>query len=407
MTDDKGRPDDGNANGDGSYGAYGGNGNDPYGQQGYGEGQYGQQGYGQQGYGQDQFGQQGYGQDSYGQDSYGQQGYGQDQFGQQDYGQSGYQGDQGYQAYGAYPNQGQGQWNQGQWGHQGYGDPGVGVAQPGGEAPPTSPVMSGDAPFNITQPIATAFKRVNANIGPWLGFMAAAFAVIVIIMVVFFTVIFGGIFSSVSSYDPSDPYGTDASAAGLGAALGAMLLMYPVLFAVIFVFGVFSYRGAFEEIDGRRPSFGTFFRVTRWGSLLGTWLLSGVIALVAMIPGYLLMFAGLGMSTQSEGAGATFVILSYLLIIAGAVFVAPITALMPMLVMDGRAKALESPAAAWNLVKGRFWSVLGALLLAGLIGSVGVMLCYVGALYTMPIQLVAYVETYRQLVGGRRPVPMP
>ena len=46
------------------------------------------------------------------------------------------------------------------------------------------------------------------------------------------------------------------------------------------------------------------------------------------------------------------------------------------------------------------------MLLAGLVGAIGTMLCYVGALYTMPIQMVAYAEIYRQLIGGRRPVPM-
>ena len=435
MTDDKGRPDDGghgngDGNGNGNGHADGGagesagygenrygqdqNGQGEYGQQSYDQGQYGQnqygQGqYGQQPYDQNQYGQGQYGQQPYDQGQYGQQSYGQDQYGQHPYGQGRY-GQQPYDQnqYAGYAGQGQGQWGagqgQGQWGQQAYGEPGAGVDQPGGELPPTSPVMSGAAQFNITQPLSTAFKRVNANIGPWLGYSAAVFGVLIIVMLVFFGIIFGGMASSLSSYDPADPMGT--SPGGLMASMGALILMYPVLFAVMFVMMVFGYRGAFEEIDGRTPGFGTFFRVGRWGSLLGAWLLSGVIAFAAMIPGYLVMFLGVGMSSQSEGAGVAIVLLAYALIIAGAVFVTPITSLMPMLVMDGRAKVLESPGTAWVLVKGRFWPVLGALLLAGLVGAVGVMLCYIGALYTMPIQMVAYVELYRQLVGGRRPVPM-
>ena len=420
MTDDKGRPDgqpgdnsdgqpgQGNGYGQGSQGGWnegqsGQSGESgPHGQQGYDPNQYGQDPYGQQGqyggnqYGQDPYGQQGFPGD---QGQYGQQGYQgyQGQYGQQGY--QGYQGQQGYQGYGGYAGQGQ-------FSQQNFGDPGVGVAQPGGDEPPTSPVFSGPAPFNITQPLSTAFKRVNANIGPWLGFSALAIVSLVVLFLVFMTAIFGGLFSSISAYDPSDPTSVDPSAAGIGAAFTGILLMYPVLFALMFVVMVFMYRGAFEEIDGRRPSFGTFFRVNRWGALIGAWLISGLMAVAAQIPGYILMFVGLGTSTQSEGAGGALVLLSYLLLIAGSIAVAPITALIPLLVMDGRAKVLEAPALAWNLVKGRFWSVLGAMLLAGLVGAIGIMLCYVGALYTMPIQMVAYAEIYRQLIGGRRPVPM-
>ena len=420
MTEDKGRPDgqpgdnsdgqpgQGNGYGQGSQGGWnegqsGQSGESgPHGQQGYDPNQYGQDPYGQQGqyggnqYGQDPYGQQGFPGD---QGQYGQQGYQgyQGQYGQQGY--QGYQGQQGYQGYGGYAGQGQ-------FSQQNFGDPGVGVAQPGGDEPPTSPVFSGPAPFNITQPLSTAFKRVNANIGPWLGFSALAIVSLVVLFLVFMTVIFGGLFSSISAYDPSDPTSVDPSAAGIGAAFTGILLMYPVLFALMFVVMVFMYRGAFEEIDGRRPSFGTFFRVNRWGALIGAWLISGLMAVAAQIPGYILMFVGLGTSTQSEGAGGALVLLSYLLLIAGSIAVAPITALIPLLVMDGRAKVLEAPALAWNLVKGRFWSVLGAMLLAGLVGAIGIMLCYIGALYTMPIQMVAYAEIYRQLIGGRRPVPM-
>ena len=377
MTDDNGRPGDGNP------------GNDPYGQQGHGQDPYGQQGYGNDPYGQQ----------SYGNDPYGQQGYGQDPYGQQSYGQDPY-GQAGYQGYQA---PGQGNWQQGQ---QGVGDPGVGVGQPGGEAPPTSPVMSGEAPFNITQPITTAFKRVNSNVGTWLGFMAAAFGVIAVVTFIFFGVIFGGMWSSLSNYDPSDPYGGPAGG-GLGAAVGAFLLMYPVLFVLIFAFMVFAYRGAFEEIDGRRPTFGTFFRVTRWGSLVGVWFFTSILGIVAQIPGFLMMFAAGAMAERSTAAGIVVTLLAYVLLIGGSVVMMPISVMMQMLVMDGRAKVLEAPAVAWNLVKARFWPVVGALVLASIIGAVGIFLCYVGALYTMPIQMVAYVEIYRQVVGGRRPVPMP
>lgn len=74
-----------------------GQGWDPYGQQGYGQG-YGQPGYGQ-GYGQPGYGQQGYGQPGYGQPGYG-QGYGQQGYGQQGYGDQTYDQSHGQQSWG-------------------------------------------------------------------------------------------------------------------------------------------------------------------------------------------------------------------------------------------------------------------------------------------------------------------
>ncbi|WP_295627012.1 hypothetical protein [uncultured Corynebacterium sp.] len=389
-----------------------GYGADQYGSDQYGSGQYGQNQQGwdqnQQGY-QGQYGQNQYGGDQYGQGQYDQNQYGGDQYGQNQYGQGQYgagqwgEGQYGAGQYGAGQYGGQ-QFGAGQWNQQGYSDPGPGVAQPGGEVPPSSPVRSGPLPLNMTQPLATGFKRMNANIGPWLGFMALAIVSIIVVAFVFMFVILGGIFSGLSSFDPANPSG-GPGAVGMGAALGAILLMYPVMFLIGFLVSVFMYRGAFEEIDGRRVEFGTFFRVTRWGSLFGAGILSAVIAFGAMIPGYVVLFLSVGLADSTNGGSAVLVFFAYLLIIAGAIFILPITGMMPMLVMDGRAKALESPAVAWNLVKSRFWSVLGSMVLISLVGSLGIIACYVGALYTMPVSMIAYVELYRQLVGGRRPVP--
>ncbi|WP_156968714.1 hypothetical protein [Corynebacterium freneyi] len=137
------------------------------------------------------------------------------------------------------------------------------------------------------------------------------------------------------------------------------------------------------------------------------WFFTSILGIVAQIPGFLMMLAAGAMAERSSAAGIVVTLLAYVLLIGGSVVMMPISVMMQMLVMDGRAKVLEAPAVAWNLVKARFWPVVGALVLASIIGAAGIFLCYVGALYTAPIQMVAYVEIYRQVVGGRRPVPMP
>lgn len=347
-------------------------------------------GNGQGGYGQSPYGQGGYGQDPYGQGPYDQSPYGQGGYGQSPYDQGGY----GQPGYGQ-PGYGQGQF-----------DPGAGVAQPGGELPPTSPVISGQAEFDVMQPLKTAFRRVNANIGPWLGYMLAVGAAYVVALFILGLIMGFGFAALIGSSDPTSDLSAELGAGGVFAVLGSVALLYPVILVVSFFVVVFSYRGAFEEIDGRTPRFGTFFRVTRLGPLFGAWLLAGVIGAVAQVPGALLSGLGTLLAGDSDGAVMAMNLIGNLLTIVLALLVAPVTTLIPLIVMDGRAKVLEAPRVLWNMIKPRFFPVLGAVLLAGIVGSLGAFLCLIGLIYTVPLSVVAYVEIYRQLIGGRRPAPV-
>lgn len=431
MTDPKDPKDQPGDNGSGDDPATGGNGGAGQGQYGdqYGQGQQGQggqYGYGQSGYGQQgqggQYQQPGYGQQGqaghYGdQSGYGQQGQG-GQYQQPGYeGWSGQQGQAGqgwgqqqYGQYGEYaqPQGGaqqgyagyqQGGYQQGYGGYQqaGYqGDPGPGVQQPGGDLPPTSPVFSGPSEFQVTQPLSVAFKRLNNNIGPWLGMSAIFFFGVFVVTLVAFVPMFLAI-ANAAQYANDPPVG--------------LFLMMPVMLVVIWAFTFVATqwlnRGAFEEADGRTPEFGTFFKVTRWGQLLGGFLMSLVVGFVATLPGLIIIFLGFAMTAAAGPAGIFVVVLGYIAIFAGAIMAYPVVAIIPLLVMDGRASVTGSPAVAWNLVKPVFWKAVLAYFLLSIVGSAGTILFYVGIIYTLPISIIGTVVMYRTLIGGRRPVPMP
>ena len=327
---------------------------------------------------------------------YGANPYGAGQYGDAQYGAN--QAQYGANQYSAF---GQGSFFAQQ---QGNPDPGLGVGQPGGELPPQVPVISGP-PTNpdLGAALSVAFKQLNRSLGAWLGAALAFFAGIALLLGLGIAVIVYTIDSATNS----------APTAGqiVGVSVAAIIVFLVLIFSS-FVMNIFMNRGAFETIDGRNPSFGTFFKVHNWGSLIGVSILAWLVQTVALLPGYFIVF--IGMATTAAGAfdsdptsaGVGTSILGYLLLMVGAFAVMPVTAVMPLLVMDGRATALGALGTAVRVVKPHYWMALVCFFVISLVSSLGAILLYVGLLYTMPLGMIATVYIYRQLIAGRRPVNM-
>ncbi|MEJ6019554.1 hypothetical protein [Corynebacterium sp. H113] len=350
---------------------------------------------------QDYTGQSGYGQGGYSQGGYSQSGQNQGGYSQGGYGQGSYTEGPGYQGYNpgyaagaGYP---QGGMNQTM-------NPGEGVKQPGGDQPPQIPVMSGETPFSITESIGVGFKRMNANVGTWLGITLVFIAVILLLV--------GAMVATIFATMPMDPATDTPAMSPTGEDIGVMMSSISIFYLLLFVFSffinIFFYRGAFEEVDGRPASFKSFFKVNRWGSLIGVYILTGVVSFVGMLPGLaLIAIGGIMMGENGSTPGVILLILGYVIMIALAIVISTITTFMPLLVMDGRSSVMGSPAVAWKIVKPKFFQVLIALILISIVSGIGALALYIGLIYTVPIGLIATVHLYRQLIGGRRPVPMP
>jgi hypothetical protein len=67
------------------------------------------------------------------------------------------------------------------------------------------------------------------------------------------------------------------------------------------------------------------------------------------------------------------------------------------LIVDRRLGGVEAVKVSAGAAFANFWSVLGLTLLNGLLGLLGVMCCYVGAFFVMPIGFAAVWTAYRQV----------
>ncbi|MDK8819881.1 hypothetical protein QP991_10185 [Corynebacterium amycolatum] len=319
------------------------------------------------------------------------------------------------QAYGDIPSYGTGEpsenyggqpygaessyWQQPAGGNPAAGALAPGVNMPGGNEPPVKPVAQGPTKVDIGSAFSAAFRSLNSNFASWLGVMLTFFAVLVALIVGAAAILFAS-----GDFDPEfEPnYPGDVPFEDLGsmfATVGAMALLFAV---GMFAMQAFMLRGAFEAVDGRVPNYGTFFRVNRWGSLIGVYIVTFLVGLLAMLPGMVLFIAGVSLSANGSEAAAAMIPLGYLVLLLTSIFIMPITATMPLLVFDGRATALEAPVVAWRLVKPQYWTMLVAFILTSIVSSAGAMLFYIGILYTMPLAMLVQVHIYRQLIGGRR-----
>lgn len=270
-------------------------------------------------------------------------------------------------------------------------DIGPGVGQPGGELPPTSPVFAGPAPYRAMEPISIAFNRLNANFGAWVLFGIFSFLI----------TIAGTWFSSPDmALDVNDPAAVDAYVEA--SATSSFVSFIVVILSMLLT--IFLYRGAFEESDGRKPAIGDFFKISRWGSIIGIYVLVFIASFVIVIPGLLLVVAGGAMSISSPGAGVGLMFIGIFVMLAMLLAFVPIATMVPLSVIDGRTTVTKSFGFIWAAVKPVFWKVLGTLIVLALINFAGALLCGLGLIYTMPLYSIAVVVMYRQVIGGRRPV---
>lgn len=279
---------------------------------------------------------------------------------------------------------------------------GVGVQMPGGDVPPVQPVVNGVTKVSIPDAFSAAFRSLNRSFGAWLGFMAIFVGILLAAIAVYFSVIASSGALNLDSYsDPSSVPGDEAVAA-IAGGMGFFMLFSVV---VAFLWEVFALRGSFEAIDGRTSTFRTFFKVSRWGSLIGVYLLSFLLQAVLLLPGLALIIGGFALSESESGMAVLLLVLGYILLVVLGIAIAPIVSVMPLLVMDGKSNALESPVIAWRVVKPQYWIMVGAYIVVGLVSAAGSLLFYVGMLYTAPLAIILQVHVYRQLVGGRRVLP--
>jgi hypothetical protein len=234
-----------------------------------------------------------------------------------------------------------------------------------------SRLMSGDFEFRVTDYISQSFQLIQQNIGGFIGFTVLLFVVQAIVGQIEESVLGGNV--SVLSY-----------------IISALWLPgYYIVARKIHHKKDFSFNDFF---DGHKQG----------GRLLGVFFLVMIIAVLPLIPGIVSLFVSDGIiqefalmieaTTEGELYWPQIGMLSILLLVAGFVvtiylqvsylFAIPLVTFTSLGVWE----AMEMSR---KVVAKKFFAALGLVLLAGLINVGGVLLLFVGLLFTYPAMMCA------------------
>lgn len=185
----------------------------------------------------------------------------------------------------------------------------------------------------------------------------------------------------------------------LGSAF-AIVLMGPMMCGI--------YLCLFQQMRGEQVSFDSLFKGFDFfaQSVIAT-LLQMIPAVIIIIPVYLIMVFGMLASVSTaasrggEGAAmagffvtmiVVFVVIMLLSVALGVFFMFTFP-----LIVDRKLSGVDAIKTSVKAAMANFGGVLGLLLLNALLSTCGVLACYVGAFFIMPITLAAHAIAYRRV----------
>jgi uncharacterized membrane protein len=180
------------------------------------------------------------------------------------------------------------------------------------------------------------------------------------------------------------------------------------------------YMAILRHRRGEFIEFGILFKgFDYFGESIVATLIHYVPIVAIVIPFYIVMYGGLffilprqGGQSDSSILIAWFAVLGVL----GLVLMLVITILSVLfmfsypLIVDRRLSGIEAAKLSAKAARANFLPLLGLLLLNGLIGFCGILLCYVGVFLALPVTFAAIAVAYEQVFGlseGQGPILPP
>jgi hypothetical protein len=167
----------------------------------------------------------------------------------------------------------------------------------------------------------------------------------------------------------------------------------------------------FKTRRGEPVEFGTLFKgFDYFGQSLIAALLHALPIIVIVVPAYILFYVSMIVSIAAQGNssepnpapflgvmavfGLFWVVVMIVIIVVsiGFIFAYP-------LIVDRKLKAIDAIKLSFRAGLANFWRLLGMMLLTGLMTTVGVLACYVGAFLVMPLSYAAIAKAYEQVFG--------
>jgi uncharacterized membrane protein len=174
------------------------------------------------------------------------------------------------------------------------------------------------------------------------------------------------------------------------------------------------YLAFFGSMRNQPIEFGTLFKgFDYFGPSLIATLIHMVPIFVIIVPVYIGFYAGMFlMIPQSGGEPDPTFMLSFLGIF-GVIWLGIFVLIMVIsilftfsypLIVDRGLSGVEAVKLSAKAALANFWRLLGLFLINGVLGLIGMLLCYVGVFFLMPISLGALAFAYKQVFGLGEPI---
>lgn len=188
----------------------------------------------------------------------------------------------------------------------------------------------------------------------------------------------------------------------IGSVVPLGILMGPMMCGL--------YLALFQTRRGQPIEFGTLFKgFDYFGDSVVATLLHMIPMVVIFVPSYILFYVGLFVMMGQQRGGEPspgamlgffgFFAVFWLVMMVILIVVSVVFAFAYPLIVDRRLSGVEAVKLSIKAAMANFWRLLGLLLMTGLMGFVGVLFCYVGVFFVMPISFAAIATAYEQVFG--------
>ncbi len=196
----------------------------------------------------------------------------------------------------------------------------------------------------------------------------------------------------------------------VGMALVAILLGGLVPFGIVLgpmMCGI--YLALFRRRRGEMVEFGILFKgFDYFGESVVATLIHYVPMVMIIIPFYIVLYGGLFLIMPRQGGEpdpSSLIGFFAVLLVLGLVMMVLIILISVIftfsypLIVDRKMSGLDAVKLSARGALANFWPLLGLLLLNGIIGFAGVLLCYVGVFLALPVTFAAIAVAYEQVFG--------
>ena len=187
----------------------------------------------------------------------------------------------------------------------------------------------------------------------------------------------------------------------IGSVVPLGLLMGPMMCGL--------YLALLQTRRGQPIEFGILFKgFDYFGDSVIATLLHMIPIVVVFVPSYILFYVGLFVMMGQQGGEPNSVALLgffgffavfWLVMMVILIVVSVIFTFAYPLIVDRRLSGIEAVKLSIKAALANFWRLLGLLLLTGLLSFVGVLCCYIGVFFAMPVGFAAIATAYEQVFG--------